>query len=510
MKLNTHIIKEDLSNLWADLKIEDKTDLNLLDVKILTDFNSKPKEDIIYILSAKSLEKYDYKDYFTAIIITNSKSYNSFVLTKNIFFVKEDYNEIDVMNKVQDLFNYYNRWENLVYEHLLKNDSIKEILNLGKEIMGNPIALFDSNMFCISFSGEELIPYDDPIWTDVVKKGHTSIDLIPFLKDSDSDLYSFIKTSHNAFIYKFPKIDCNCLHCNLYNKETRCGSICMTEIISPLTTKSISLANYLSYILSASMERLTIYRDSYSEIEQIFIRYISNNPYTDSYLNHILSKFNWFATDIFRVLVIKGNEKNSTSWNAIFLFLNETFSYCQSFEYNDSIVIFQNITRQNNDILLETAMSPLINKLNLYCGISTEFSEFKKLKMYYEQADTAYSFGISSTTDRRIFYYQDYILDTILNVLTSSINLETLLMPEIKKLNEYDKETNSNYVDSLYIYLSTGKSLKRSSSKLFIHRNTFIYRLNKIIELIGKDNIDNPDNTLPYLLSCWIIIKSMR
>ena len=68
-----------------------------------------------------------------------------------------------------------------------------------------------------------------------------------------------------------------------------------------------------------------------------------------------------------------------------------------------------------------------------------------------------------------------------------NINLRALISLKIIKLYNYDLDTNSQLLKTLYFYLTEEKSLKNAGEILDIHRNSVVYRLSKIEEIIDID-----------------------
>ena len=52
------------------------------------------------------------------------------------------------------------------------------------------------------------------------------------------------------------------------------------------------------------------------------------------------------------------------------------------------------------------------------------------------------------------------------------------------KLEQYDKNNKSNYLDFLSTYLECNCNINETADKLFVHRNTVVYKINKISEYI--------------------------
>ena len=65
-----------------------------------------------------------------------------------------------------------------------------------------------------------------------------------------------------------------------------------------------------------------------------------------------------------------------------------------------------------------------------------------------------------------------------------------LINPAIVELARYDKAHNAGLRDTLFYYPVNDRNLQRTAQVMFMHRNTVVNRIHKIIELTGLDLSD--------------------
>ena len=51
----------------------------------------------------------------------------------------------------------------------------------------------------------------------------------------------------------------------------------------------------------------------------------------------------------------------------------------------------------------------------------------------------------------------------------------------------YDKNSGTNYIELLKVYLESDASVQETAARLFVHRNTINYQLNRIKAITGMD-----------------------
>lgn len=89
-------------------------------------------------------------------------------------------------------------------------------------------------------------------------------------------------------------------------------------------------------------------------------------------------------------------------------------------------------------------------------------------------------------------------LETLLEDLSRSPDLSPfrkLVLP----LVDYDHRRGSDLVRTLRVYFDTGANASETADRLFLHRNSLLYRLERIQELTGLD-LKRPDARLALQL----------
>lgn len=66
-------------------------------------------------------------------------------------------------------------------------------------------------------------------------------------------------------------------------------------------------------------------------------------------------------------------------------------------------------------------------------------------------------------------------------------------------LVDYDRERGSGLVRTLTVYFETGANASEAADRLFLHRNSLLYRLERIQSLTGLD-LKDPDARLALQL----------
>lgn len=93
---------------------------------------------------------------------------------------------------------------------------------------------------------------------------------------------------------------------------------------------------------------------------------------------------------------------------------------------------------------------------------------------------------ISKITESRSDpFYENIGVFGILLSMRDNQSIHSLILDNLSKVIEHDKVNGSELLQTLQVYLNNNGSKQETAKKLYIHRQTFYYRLEKLKELLG-------------------------
>lgn len=175
------------------------------------------------------------------------------------------------------------------------------------------------------------------------------------------------------------------------------------------------------------------------------------------------------------------------------------YGICTSFRGH--IVILLNLAN-------DAPLAKIINDFLLFCkrnglhlGISPKFSDINALRRYYRYALDAIGLGALINSEKVIFNFDDLRVYKFVSTCSRSFSPTDLIPDYLEKLIMYDRENDSELLETLYYYVYTVKNTKKAAELMHIHRNTLLYRLEKIRTIIGTDPEADGDAFLSLMLS---------
>ena len=171
------------------------------------------------------------------------------------------------------------------------------------------------------------------------------------------------------------------------------------------------------------------------------------------------------------------------------LFPDKLQDFVISVNETDIAVIKQitaNTTEEDLDKLARQMEDTLKNELFIktVIGIGTVAEHLRSLADSYKEAQTAIDVGKVFDTEKSIINYENLGIGRLIYQLPTTL-CEIFLSEVFKKnsIDSLDQET----LFTINKFFENNLNVSETSRKLFVHRNTLVYRLEKIKKLTGLD-----------------------
>ena len=207
---------------------------------------------------------------------------------------------------------------------------------------------------------------------------------------------------------------------------------------------------------------------------------------------YIRAKELHFATDAPRaVFLIRqvGHSDVATVDVLTGMFPDKMQDFVLSINETDVAVIKQisgTVTAEDLEKIAVNIEETLKNELRIktIIGIGTVAEHLRELADSYKEAQTAIEVGKVFDTEKSIMHYENLGIGRLIYQLPTTL-CEIFLREVFKKnsLDSLDQET----LFTINKFFENSLNVSETSRKLFVHRNTLVYRLEKIRKLTGLD-----------------------
>lgn len=139
-------------------------------------------------------------------------------------------------------------------------------------------------------------------------------------------------------------------------------------------------------------------------------------------------------------------------------------------------------------------------------GISDCFNNLADTFVGYRQAALTAKIAIEKG-NTNLGIYNDYAPNQMFSALANMEKPEVFIHPVIDRLRSYDRAHHTEYFQTLKIFSMSMYNKESAASKLSIHRNTLLYRLNRIQDVFNISYED--EKTALHLLSSFLLLDAI-
>lgn len=124
--------------------------------------------------------------------------------------------------------------------------------------------------------------------------------------------------------------------------------------------------------------------------------------------------------------------------------------------------------------------------IRLKIGVGTPTEDFLNLRSSFVQASEA--LRLAEKNDRfAAGYYENFMVDQLIGAIPDREILEQFAELSLGALRQYDADHGTNLVRTLEIYFECNGNVSIAAKKLFLHRNSLIYRMDRIKEVLNSE-----------------------
>ncbi len=403
-------------------------------------------------------------------------------------------------NRLQSLCDRCSRLDLALTECNSRQAPYREYLDLCFPFIQNPIILYDHDYIIIADSrGLHPLP-DDTDWINLTSAGYWTPEVrTTALLDMGEKKYP-----HNqAYYYDSNRFFHNFALMNMWDDNTFLSTICVHEIFTPITKSQLFFINHLGLKLTPRFRREVTQQ---LQAKDLFDRFLQSmllkNTYSQEFIASRLQLVDWDPSS--KYFVFGFADTSDVLQSTYFpMRMQNIFHNCRTVPVEDLQVT---VVRVQDSIHMKDfpALIAIIRDSVVKCGVSSMLHSFSDITMGYRQVRAAIEVGRRIAPTAWIYEYEKFAIDYIVKFAMEDSPLSMLCHSAVLQLSQEDEANGTCYLDTLAAYLTCEKNIGKIAEELFIHRNTLMYRLEKIRTLTGID-YDDTEEMEHILLSIRIL-----
>lgn len=409
----------------------------------------------------------------------------------------------EVVNFIHSVFDTYDQWQTDIILLAQKGCTLTELLDRSQTIFTNPLMIHNREFHFISYSS--IIDASPKL--SVLLTHSTSPEILNnFLVDKEfQDTFSEKK----AQMFSAHITGIRTIYKNIFSHDKLLCRVLICETIRNLEGSDIPLLEILSEQI-----RYILLKDSDADeqpvqtLNNILCHLLQGDNVDDYVFTNTMESFGWIPQNQYFCIRFKVDHidvQNHTG-PAMVEYLERAVKNSCVFELYNDLIMFVNLSLSSlSQEEIVDKLKEFIRDRNLKAGISLSYHGFNQVFQYlYKQSSITLDVGLRYSPFKWIHRFSEVSSHYLLERCISELPAQMVCSPQILELYQYDQEHGSEYLHTLKTYLENNMQPVATAKKLFIHRTTFLYRLDKMNSMFHL-HMDDPSQRILYHISILLL-----
>lgn len=261
------------------------------------------------------------------------------------------------------------------------------------------------------------------------------------------------------------------------------------------TEYDIELMKHLRYLLSMEIQRGQAFGANFGVAHGLLVSDLLEQKFTTiDVIRHRTKLLGWQSAPLHRVMTvypkIHQNDVPKHFRRKCEILASQITrvlgtAYWRAGE-NDLVFIIP-LNKVVPDISVTNRLSDLLKSNQMMAIISNPFASLLDVRKGYDQTAALYKLREYFVGESPVYRYEDQYILHIAAILHETHDLRSFYHPYVLMLKDYDAKNHTEFVKTLYEYLTYIDNPNLIAKHLHIHKNTLYYRINKLKELFPVD-----------------------
>jgi DNA-binding PucR family transcriptional regulator len=379
--------------------------------------------------------------------------------------------------------------------------SLQDIAEAGGRIFGNPIVITDNSWSVLAMSTGVDIP-DDTAWNEFIQLGALSIDTVSL--NIRNRLTERIGENDEPFIWRDPGMRYRRLLGKVFIGQRVMATVSVIEFGRPFDDGDEETVKLFCHAVSAEMQKNRYKKYSRGLIYEDFITGVLDGAVkSESLIRDRVRLFKLPLSGDLRLFVINplGFDVQELSAGYLRDQIEKIMSLGMPIIYDGRILAVKSYTDSKDSFAEDKEkLESFVSRNGIRCGVSREGADVTRLPALYEEASAALRLGQRIRPGEYIYEYENYIVYRICEIGDETAKGDALLDAGLLRLIAYDNEHGTEFFGSLKGWFAAARNISDASERLHLHRNTLVYHLKRVEEIMGV-SLTDPERLLALEVS---------
>ncbi|MEA5047907.1 MAG: helix-turn-helix domain-containing protein [Eubacteriales bacterium] len=400
-----------------------------------------------------------------------------------------------LFNFIQRLFDRLDEWRQRMKTISESEDDITVLLNCAADMVQNPLWLCDEKLHMIARSGRTIELQND---SEVFESYKMCESFLNVLKVHGGNSLHFSEAGLSE-----------CFVLPVQSVSTIFYIICIASERPFYGSDDVVLENLGGFAkLMISEHRFSTraprFDSRLDEIEKCLCNLLDHTEQQEGAALHALDDLGWNEQKKYYFVAaepISGKTKQS-SLNTLCDQIENMIPECCVFYRPPYLVMVAQNSEKFNDQSIDV-LNEFGEREGVHFGAGPALAGFNNLDLRLAIAIET----LNRSNEKAAATFSDVAEEYFCDLAVSKYPIDFICLPSVGDMAEYDKKHGTKYLETVECYFQNRFNAVKTASDLFIHRSTFLYRLEKIKEQFGLDLEAEMKTPIHMLLSLRLVEK---
>ena len=376
--------------------------------------------------------------------------------------------------------------KNIFTDCLLMKDGLETIIRKASDQFLCPVILTTST-YRVLVLEDRGMPVEDPVWKLAEETGYCGAESVALFESEG--VTRQVLESEGAFVLdqglanELPRM---LQKIRVFGKVG--AYIGIFETARKFTQLDLAVCDLLCEILTVFFERDPSLLQLDSTIkDSILTDLVSGELQSATVLNDRLRSAGWKTFSHFQCILITPERTNTGIDNADYLSaaFKRNIAAANVIRVPEGLLLLLNFEKSPMERYRQK-LTGTAEKYSLFMNASGVFDDLISLRAYYQLCIRVRRTAKRLQRPERLMFFEDLVFSVLAEELDGPERL-TYMQNEYRVLSAYDSSHETEYCETLAVYIACACNVTEAAEKLFVHRNTLTRRLARIQEICGID-----------------------
>ncbi len=450
----------------------------------------------------------------TLFLFTEKPNRSLKIIEGTVLVIESELSAVSLFNYLQDIYNRFDQWNEQLNQIYYENGSFQDLIDICEPILTEPILLIDKKFHYTAYSKS----IEEFISAGFMDENRNSLPEVvnDFISDSSFQaLYDLPEIFDYAMVSPTSTDEMICK--NVFNQQGYVGRFVIqlsndSEEFSKIYVRSILTHLFITADkLYQKYQSFDLKEVALNSLREPLLNMLQNEQSSDEQWRKAAFENSWQSTDQLQLVQFRSNTRYAKNVYTDYLSseIENQWQGCVCLNFRERLLMLINLDQFKaiNDKNFYRQLPYFLRDSLLMAGLSRVFRDVADLPAAYQQTEIALDFG---TRDQPMFWtyrFDDYAFSYLLKNSPGIFEMHQICSEKLLVLRHYDAEKHTEYYQTLLAYFDCRFNAAAAAKKLYIHRSSFLNRLERMEELF-KINLDSNDELLYLGLSMLIMERN--